>query len=157
VTGTDSILPDPSNPRRPNGRLIRGKPAIKDPIELPGHRADGQPTHLHPRLGGRRAGSGRKPSGAPSNEKFLRVTCTLAPRHIALLLWHRETYKEVSLSEALRTILDEWVLMHEPLNRAQKTVDLLDEWGAHLAPAHAAAYARFEQAEEERLVTEDTR
>jgi hypothetical protein len=167
VTGMESVASNSRPPRRRTGRLIRGKPQIKktleypderpDPIPLPGHHTDGQPTHLHPRWGGRRAGSGRKPSGAPSNAKFLRVTCTLAPRHVALLLMQCDRFKTSSLSEALREVLEEYLMVTVPIKRIEKVSALLDEMGASLAPAHGAAYAKFEQAEEERRATEDTR
>jgi hypothetical protein len=85
--------------------LIRSAP----PIKLPGRLADGQPTHRHPRWGGRRRGSGRKPSSAPSAKQFVKLGCALTPRHIALLDAHAQQFDTRSLSASLRGILDDYI------------------------------------------------
>jgi hypothetical protein len=78
------------------------------PIPLPGRLVDGQPTHRHPRWGGPRRGSGRKPQET-SAAQFVKLGCALTPRHVALLHAHRYQFKTASLSASLRTMLDDYI------------------------------------------------
>lgn len=79
------------------------------PIALPGQYADGSSTHPHPRWGGRRPGSGRKPSQAPSAAQFVKLGYALTPRHLALLEVHQMQFEIASRSASLRTILDDYI------------------------------------------------
>jgi hypothetical protein len=86
-----------------DGRAPRGVTA------LPGRFADGQPTHRHPRWGGGRRGSGRKPQDTPSAAQYVKLGVAVTPRHVALLDVHRVEFEIASRSASLRTILDDYI------------------------------------------------
>jgi hypothetical protein len=96
--------------------MKRGAPSIKEdedevrvPIPLPGRRGDGSPTHPHPRWGGPRSGSGRKPQATASTAQYVKLGVALTPRQVALLEAHRYQFETPSGSASLRMILDDYI------------------------------------------------